>query len=818
VAGISAAVFSITGLLALVTLLVPLAARANLAFSLVLAAAGIVLGLVGPLLGEVLALPAVGLTLPSDALILVFLPVLLFETAVAIDGRRLLDDLVPILVLAVVAVLVSTFVVGWALAAVAPVGLVACLLLAAMVSTTDPIAVVGIFRDLGVPHRLSLLIEGESLFNDAAAIALVSLFLGMLTGERQPDPLDGALAFGRGFLGGLAVGGLGGLLVCGGLTLLRGQRFAEITLTVAAAYLVFLAGEQVHVSGVVAVVTTALVIGYYGRTLVSAETWSSLVDVWRQLGYWASALVFLLATMRVPGLLAGMGAGDLGLLAVVVVAALAARGLVLFGLFPLLTRLGWAEPIAPGLRLVVVWGGLRGAISLALALAVVETPGVPEPVQHFVAVLCTGFVLVTLFINAPLLRPLIRLLGLDRLSPSDQAVRRRAIATALDAVRARIRGAAGDYGIAPPLAEELAASYTARLAAAEGAEPAGPVLADETRGGLAMLTARETALYLRHYREGIVSGRITRTLLANAARLEDALKTGGVPAYVAASAATLAFPRGFRLALAAQRRLGLGGPLAGEIATRTETLLMTQAALGEMRAFAAERLPGYGGATPARLVARILDRRAAAVETALAALRLQYADYSKALELHYLERAALRIEAAEFRRLRAEAVIGHEVFFDLMSGLARRGALLSRRPRLDLRLDPATLVARVPAFAGFDPLQRRGLTRLLRPRLVVPGEVILRRGEPGDAMYFISSGAVEVRLSPHPVRLGSGEFFGEMALLAHAPRNADVVALGYGTLLALRARDFHTLFAAGPAPLRQRIGEAARERGQGGSA
>ena len=808
--GISAVLLGITGLLALVTLLVPLAARANIAFSLVLAAAGILLGLVG----DAAALPG-GLVLPPEALIEIFLPVLLFETAVAIDGRRLLDDLGPILLLAVGAVLISTFLIGWSLAAVAPVGLVACLLLAAMVSTTDPVAVVGIFRDLGVPHRLSLLIEGESLFNDAAAIALVALFLDMLTGGRAPDALAGALAFGRGFLGGLAVGGIGGLLVCGGLTLLRGQRFAEITLTVAAAYLVFLAGEHVRVSGVVAVVTAALVIGYYGRTLVTAETWSSLVDVWRQLGYWASVLVFLLATMRVPGLLAGIGAGDLALLAVVVVAALAARGLVLFGLFPLLTRVGWAEPIAPGLRLVVVAGGLRGAISLALALAVIETPAVPEPVRHFVAVLCTGFVLFTLFVNAPLLRPLIRLLGLDRLSPADQAMRRRAIATAIGAVRDRLRAAAGEYGLAPRLAEEMAAGCTARLAAVEAAEPAGPALADETRGALAMLTARETALYLRHYREGVVSGRITRTLLANAARLEDALKTGGVASYLAAGTACLGFSRPFRLALAAQRRLGLGGPLAGEIATRTETLLMTQAALNEMRAFAAERLPGFGGEAPARAVARLLDRRAAGVETALAALRLQYADFSKALERHYLERAALRIEAAEFRRLRAEGVIGQEVFVDLIADLGRRAARLSRRPTLDLRLDPAALVARVPAFAALDPTQRAALTRLLRPRLVVPGERILRRGEPGDAMYFISSGAVEVRLKPSPVRLGSGEFFGEMALLARAPRNADVVALGYGTLLGLKARDFDALLAAGPAPLRRQIGETARERGGG---
>ncbi|HSV29375.1 MAG TPA: cation:proton antiporter, partial [Candidatus Omnitrophota bacterium] len=247
---ITMAVFGVTGLLALVTLLVPVAARANVAFSIVLAMAGIALGLaadavgmlgLGGPLGDFLATVA-QFDLSSEAFILIFLPALLFETAVVIDVRRLMDDLAPILLLAVVAVLVSTFAVGFALGAVSDIGVVACLLLAAIVSTTDPIAVVAIFRDLGVPHRLSLLVEGESLFNDAAAISLFALFLGMLTGERDADVLDGMLAFARGFVGGLVVGYAWGRVVCWSITFLRGQRFAEITVTVATAYLVFLVG------------------------------------------------------------------------------------------------------------------------------------------------------------------------------------------------------------------------------------------------------------------------------------------------------------------------------------------------------------------------------------------------------------------------------------------------------------------------------------------------------------------------------------------------------------------------------------------------
>ncbi|MBF0353912.1 MAG: cation:proton antiporter [Alphaproteobacteria bacterium] len=822
--GISTLMLGITGLLALTTLMVPVAAKANLAFSLILAATGIALGIVinnhfmlglgGPV-GDFFA--ALGhFDLSSEAFILIFLPVLLFETAVVIDVRRLMDDLAPILLLAVVAVLVSTFVVGLSLAAVVDMGVIACLLLAAIVSTTDPIAVVGIFRDLGVPHRLSLLVEGESLFNDAAAITLFTLFLGMLTGERQADALTGLLVFGRGFVGGLAFGYACGRLVCWSFTLLRGQSTAEITLTVAAAYLVFLLGEHyLHVSGVVAVVTTALVISYEGRTRVSSETWANLDEVWRQIGYWASSLIFLLATMRVPDMLAGMGQGDFVTLAVVILSALVARALVLFGLFPGLTALGWAEPVSVPLRAVVLWGGLRGAISLALALAVVENPQISADVKSFVSVMCTAFVLFTLFVNAPLLRPLIRLLGLDLLSPSDLAVRSRAIATALAKVRRKVTVAAADYGIERELAAGLADNYTERLGAAEihvaGAAMLSPE--EDVRGGLMMLADREYAIYLRHYSDGTVSGHITRSLLLGVARIQDSVKTSGAKGYEDAHISFMAFSKHFRLALALQRRLGMEGPLALEIANRFEVLLMLQAAIGELMEFVTIDLPQMASQEATSTITAIIARRMESVDTALTALRLQYADFSKALQLQYLERAAVRIEEAEYLKLRADAVIGHEVLNDLLADLKLRTRRLANRPPIDLQLEPEKMMVKVPIFDGLPPRQLSQVAGLLRPVLAVPGETILKKSDPGDAMYFVSSGAVEVRISPNPVRLGSGDFFGEMALVTRGRRTADVVALGFCSLLVLKAGDFEAFLETSPM-VRDCVQETSRRRAQ----
>ena len=108
------------------------------------------------------------------------------------------------------------------------------------------------------------------------------------------------------------------------------------------------------------------------------------------------------------------------------------------------------------------------------------------------------------------------------------------------------------------------------------------------------------------------------------------------------------------------------------------------------------------------------------------------------------------------------------------------------------------LIERLDILSGLDDQQLDRVTRLLRPRFTVPNKRIIRKGDRGDAVFFIASGAVEVTLPAHRVRLGSGEFFGEMALLSGRPRQADVTALTYCRLLALRKADFERFLAANP--------------------
>src|SRR5205823_7281663 len=197
-----------------------------------------------------------------------------------------------------------------------------------------------------------------------------------------------------------------------------------------------------------------------------------------------------------------------------------------------------------------------------------------------------------------------------------------------------------------------------------------------------------------------------------------------------------------------------------------------------------------------RITGEIIKQRREKVGDALDALRRQYPDYVAALEIRFLRRSALRQESGRYQALFEEGLIPPELYDELQRGIL--GSRAEPRPRFEIGLDTHHLIERLDILSGLDQRQLERVTRLLRPRFTVPNERIIRRGDRGDAVFFIASGAVEVALPAGPVRLGSGEFFGEMALLSGRPRQADIVALTYCRLLVLGRTDFERFMAANP--------------------
>ena len=347
--------------------------------------------------------------LTPDLTLLVFLPVLLFEGAYNVPAAPLWRNLLPITLLAVPGVLIGTAVTGGIVHATLGLSWGVALLFGALISSTDPIAVVSLFRELGAPRRLALLVEGESLFNDGTAITLFQIILVViLTGELSI--VGGIARFIITVAGALAVGGVVGY---GGSRLLRTIDSAQIqiTLTVVAAYGAYLLAETFGFSGAVAVVITALFFGNYGSASgLSPRSVHALGATWEFLGFVANSLIFLLIGIALDPLTI---AGHWWVIGLAFVAALAGRAVVVYLLMPLLRG---ARKL-PGTYLpALVWGGLRGAVSLALVLSIPLTlpNGQAFPDRDLLQVIAFGVVGASLLLQGLTMPPLLLRLGLQR--------------------------------------------------------------------------------------------------------------------------------------------------------------------------------------------------------------------------------------------------------------------------------------------------------------------------------------------------------------------------------------------------------------------
>ncbi|MFC5067447.1 cation:proton antiporter [Flaviflagellibacter deserti] len=798
---VPAVVLIVAGLLTMVSMVEPIAARLRVPTSVAFALLGIGIGVVSLVLQHYYAFDPNGVVqlivnppVASSVFIFVFLPILVFQSAVNIDVRQIAEDAGPVLVLSVVAVIVATFFIGGVVHWISGFSLMACLLLGAVVATTDPVAVIGIFRDIGAPSRLGRILEGEALFNDAAAITLFVLFLGYVL-EPQPVNIGGTVT--TFFLlggGGAVFGYLVGRVVCVLTALVSDRPMAQVSLLLAAPYLAFIFAEHMlHVSGVVAVVSVGITFNLFGPAYASPVGWGQFHAIAEQLDYWATSLVFVLASVLIPKLLAGATWTDLGLLMVLVLAALVARAVILFVALPLMSRFGLSTAIGGRYGVVILWGGLRGALTLALALSITENPDVSLEVKRFIAVLATGFVLFTVLIQGTTLHILMRLVGLDRLSPLDEALRLQVLSVAQFNVQDQLAKSASLYEL-----PEMQISGAMAEARERVEDFAGFDREHRISLGLVTLARQERELILEQFRERTISFSIVSDMLANSARLIDRARTGGEHGYAEAARKSLGLTTRLKLAHGIHRRLGVDTYFSRLLSDRFEIILASRIVLMQLTPFIHATIEPVLGTEVARRAQELLTERLEAIQRALDGLNLQFPEYSQALKRSFVLRTALRREELEYESLFEQSIIGPELHRDLKLRIAAQREKIDRRPPLDLGLDTCELVKRFPLFSSFNDEQVEEMRSLMTPVFALPGEMLIRKGDRGDAAYFISSGAVEVRAGFRQIRLGTGDVFGELALLTNEPRTADVFSIAYCSLLRLDARTFNSFIASHP--------------------
>lgn len=816
-------VLGLSGLLGLAVLMYPASHRLSIPYTVLLAITGCLLGyfaewgvdlrhlgIIGDFLGSLNSF-----SISSDAVLFIFLPVLVFEAALGIDAHRLIDDIAPILLLAVIGLIISAFMVGYTLHWVSGVSLIACLLLGAIVSATDPVAVMAIFKELQAPKRLTVLVEGESLFNDATAIVLFGILSAVLLGNSDGDIFSGVQSFFKVFLLGLLVGVAIGYGFCSVLSAMGKYPLVQITLTLSLAYFSFILAEHyLHVSGVMAVVGSALVVGSFGHATLSHETWEKLHETWDHFAFWANSIIFVLVGMIVPRIMGSISLNEWFLLGVLVLIAFGARALVLFGVLPLFERKHSAAKISLAYKGVMLWGGLRGAVSLALALSIMENVLFAPETQRFIGVMVTGFVFFTLLVNATTTGAALKLFGLDQLDPVDQIIRSRALKHSLTQFQNALKNKAKEHNIKSELSDSILKQYREDEEAVNKSLAGSRELSenDWIRVGLFDLCALEKAGYLKQFEEGFISTYIVRRILAQAEDMLDGLQTGDArEGYKKSSTKILAFNWRFHLALTLHRRFGYSKGLSTHLADRFEILLSSQTVMKENLLTALPKMEPLIGKKSRETLQALIESRLQKTEQALHMLQLQYPDYFLMLQKRYLSYLAIRLQEADYEQLRKEEVISGEVFKNLEAGLEARIRKIRSRPALDLHLEPEKLVRCVSLFSDFPPDRLNHISRLLKPMLAVPDEIIFKEGEIGHAMYFISSGCVEVEVQPEPVRLGSGEFFGEIALIKNNPRTSTVKALGFCDLLVLSDSDFKLFLDDNP-EIRQTLSETADRR------
>jgi len=384
-------------LLLVVTVVALVVRRFNIPYTVALVVVGLLLTLQSP----------ANINLTPELILALFVPPLVFEAAFHINFQDLRRNLTNILILAVPGVILTTLIVGGVLAFGTGLGLASALVFGALIAATDPVSVVAIFRTLGVPKRLSVLIEGESLFNDGTAIVVYNLALiVVLTGKFNLLTSLGDFLSVSG--GGVAIGLVLGWLIS--LLIARVDDYLiETTLTTLLAFGSYLLAERLHFSGVLAVVAAGLICGNLGPRGMSPTTRIVLFNFWEYVAFLANSLIFLLLGLQVniPALLASWS-----FILWAILAVLAARTLVVYGLGWIVNK--FADPIPKRWLHVLNWGGLRGAIALALVLSL--PPNFANRDQF--RLMAFGVVLFTLLVQSTTMRPLIRRLGIIIRDPS----------------------------------------------------------------------------------------------------------------------------------------------------------------------------------------------------------------------------------------------------------------------------------------------------------------------------------------------------------------------------------------------------------------
>ncbi|MCK9607607.1 MAG: sodium:proton antiporter [Methylomonas sp.] len=380
--------------------------------------------------------------LTPELLFFVFLPILIFESAYNMNIRNVTENIYSIGSLAVVGLLISTLFVGiggfYAFEFLGvDVPMLVLLLFGAIISATDPVAVLALFKEYGAPQRLTLIFEGESLFNDATGFAafLVILDLIMEGYHGYTSAASALFSFVTMLGGGIVFGLMMGFLFAKLIETVNGNEHLEITLTLLVAHFTFIltevisehliiAGQEIRLSSIVATLIASMVIGNFGRYKMSPDVEEYMEKFWGYFAFVTNSLVFILM-----GLLFADLAIDLNIalwpILLCIVTVVIGRAISVYPLMWLMNKVGKERPIPRNWMHLMAWGSLRGSLAVIMVLLIPDDLTVPNwhfnfSVKDFVSAVTIGSIYFTLLVKATTIGKVMHALGIDALTGMEQ--------------------------------------------------------------------------------------------------------------------------------------------------------------------------------------------------------------------------------------------------------------------------------------------------------------------------------------------------------------------------------------------------------------
>ncbi|MBS3964880.1 MAG: sodium:proton antiporter [Methylomonas sp.] len=380
--------------------------------------------------------------LTPELLFFVFLPVLIFESAYNMNIRSVTENIYSIGSLAIIGLLVSTLFIGIGGfyifdAAGFAVPMLVLLLFGAIISSTDPVAVLALFKEYGAPQRLTLIFEGESLFNDATGFAAFLVILDLITHgyHGYASLFDALMSFSIMLGGGIVFGLFMGFIFARLIELVRGNEHLEITLTLLVAHLTFvltevisehlvIAGHEIRLSSIIATLIASMVIGNFGRYKMSPDIEEYMEKFWSYFAFVTNSLVFILMGLLFADLAIDLNIALLPIL-LAVATVVVGRALAVYPVLWLLNKTGKERAIPRNWMHLLAWGSLRGSLAVIMVLLIPDDLTVPNwsfsfSVKDFVTAVTIGSIYFTLLVKATTIGKVMHALGIDALTDMEQ--------------------------------------------------------------------------------------------------------------------------------------------------------------------------------------------------------------------------------------------------------------------------------------------------------------------------------------------------------------------------------------------------------------